>query len=213
MRHWFFKIYFYNVIWSAAFFGNGAVKGNFNPLTSQEWSSTSKGVLTIQEAAFQCSSINSSPDKSEQTFLRRHHIWLDPPMSKLVCGHLSPCWGPPPQWGFPGSLRSPWLRCWRSTSWGTCRGTRLWLLAPQLVASLLLEGEKTFAGVGNELQWRERQGWKDLFLKYKRREHPVRGDKNPHVSAHSLKIKARCWRRARTRTHCSSFAVSGSSLQ
>lgn len=122
--------------------------------------------------------------------------------SKLVCGHLSPCWGPPPQWGFLGSLRSPWLRCWRSTSWGTRRQTRLWLLAPAFVPWMRLEGGKTLADVGNELQWRERQGWKDLFLKYKRREHPVRGDENPHISAHSLwKIQARCWRHTRTRAH------------
>ncbi len=44
---------------------------------------------------------------------------------RLDSGHLSLCEGPPPQWGFPGSPRSPWQRCWRSTSWETQRGREM----------------------------------------------------------------------------------------
>lgn len=77
-------------------------------------------------------------------------------MMKNDGGHLSLCEGRLPQWGFPGSPRSPWQRCWRSTSWETQRGKEVetnhvikQLYIAQVVYQIQLEAEK------KELKWAE----------------------------------------------------------
>lgn len=81
-------------------------------------------------------------DESEQTSSRGGTSCC----FSFLCGaHLSPCEGPLPLWGFPGSPRSPWQRCWRSTSWETRRGEEASLGAPRKTRCIFdsYDGEKS----------------------------------------------------------------------
>lgn len=89
---------------------------------------------------------------------------------RLVGGHLSLCEGPLRQWGFPGSPRSPWQRCWRSTSCETQRDRK------EAVLVLLYLVIRIVYPAGNALLYillnlcqfqvelKKREKKKDLFL-------------------------------------------------